>query len=90
LYGAARMDGLGKSAVITGGNDGLGREMVLALAREGWDVAFNYLAGEDKAQSLVGELQDLGRRVLAVRSDVGVKADVDAFYAAVASWGGTG
>ena len=83
------MDGLGKSAVITGGNDGLGREMVLALAREGWDVAFNYLAGEDKAQSLVGELQDLGRRVLAVCSDVGVKADVDTFYAAVAAWGGT-
>lgn len=40
------MDGFGKSAVVTGGNDGLGREMVLALAQEGWDVAFNYLSGE--------------------------------------------
>ena len=78
-----------KSAVVTGGNDGLGREMVLALARLGWDVAFNYIAGADKAESLVAEVEAVGRRALALRSDVGIKADVDAFYAAVGDWGGT-
>ncbi|MEP7007189.1 MAG: SDR family oxidoreductase [Sphingomonas bacterium] len=78
-----------KSAVVTGGNDGLGREMVLALARLGWDVAFNYLAGADKAESLVAEVEAIGRRALALRSDVGIKADVDAFYAAIGEWGGT-
>ncbi|MEO6215533.1 MAG: SDR family oxidoreductase [Sphingomonas sp.] len=78
-----------KSAVVTGGNDGLGREMVLALARLGWDVAFNYLAGADKAESLVAEVEAIGRRALALRSDVGIKSDVDAFYAAVGDWGGT-
>lgn len=78
-----------KSAVVTGGNDGLGREMVLALARLGWDVAFNYLAGADKAESLVAEVEAIGQRALALRSDVGIKADVDAFYAAVGDWGGT-
>ncbi|MEO8375552.1 MAG: SDR family oxidoreductase [Sphingomonas bacterium] len=78
-----------KSAVVTGGNDGLGREMVLALARLGWDVAFNYLAGADKAESLVAEVEAIGRRALALRSDVGIKPDVDAFYAAVGDWGGT-
>ena len=78
-----------KSAVVTGGNDGLGREMVLALARLGWDVAFNYLAGADKAESLVAEVEAIGRRAFALRSDVGIKADVDAFYAAVGDWGGT-
>ena len=78
-----------KSAVVTGGNDGLGREMVLALARLGWDVAFNYLAGADKAESLVAEVEAIGQRALALRSDVGVKADVDAFYAALGDWGGT-
>lgn len=83
------MDGTGKSAVVTGGNDGLGREMVLALARLGWDVAFNYLAGEDKAKSLVLAVQAEGRRALALRSDVGIKAEVDAFYEAVGDWGGT-
>ena len=78
-----------KSAVVTGGNDGLGREMVLALARLGWDVAFNYLAGADRAESLVAEVEAIGRHALALRSDVGIKADVDAFYAAVGDWGGT-
>ncbi|MEO9133231.1 MAG: SDR family oxidoreductase [Sphingomonas sp.] len=78
-----------KTAVVTGGNDGLGREMVLALARLGWDVAFNYLSGEDEADSLVAELEVIGRRALALRSDVGIKADVDAFYTALGEWGGT-
>jgi len=78
-----------KSAVVTGGNDGLGREMVLALARLGWDVAFTYLAGADKAESLVAEVEAIGRRALALRSDVGIKADVDAFYLALDEWGGT-
>jgi 3-oxoacyl-[acyl-carrier protein] reductase len=78
-----------KTAVVTGGNDGLGREMVLALARLGWDVGFNYLAGADKAESLIAEVEAIGRRALALRSDVGIKADVDAFYAAVGDWGGT-
>ncbi|MEO7691660.1 MAG: SDR family oxidoreductase [Sphingomonas sp.] len=78
-----------KSAVVTGGNDGLGREMVLALARLGWDVAFNYLVGADKAESLVAEVEAIGRRALALQSDVGIKADVDAFYAALGDWGGT-
>src|SRR4051812_14403038 len=78
-----------KSAVVTRGNDGLGREMVLALARLGWDVAFNYLAGADKAESLVAEVEAIGQRALALRSDVGIKADVEAFYVAVGDWGGT-
>lgn len=77
------------TAVVTGGNDGLGRAMALELAGRGWDVAFNWTTGEDKAASLVSEIEVLGRRALSHRSDVGVKAEVDAFYAALDAWGGT-
>ena len=80
------MDGSGKTAVVTGGNDGLGREMVLALARRGWDVAFNYITGAKEAESLAAQVAAIGRRTLALRSDVGIKADVDAFYEALADW----
>ncbi len=83
------MEGSSKTAVVTGGNDGLGREMVLSLARRGWDVAFNYLTGADRAKTLVEEVEAIGRRVLAHKSDVGIKTDVDAFYAALDQWGGT-
>jgi NAD(P)-dependent dehydrogenase (short-subunit alcohol dehydrogenase family) len=38
------MDAVGRTVVVTGGNDGLGREIVLALARRGWDVAFTCTA----------------------------------------------
>jgi NAD(P)-dependent dehydrogenase (short-subunit alcohol dehydrogenase family) len=62
--------------------------MALALGREGYDVAFNYTVGEEDARSLVAALEAMGRRALAHRSDVGVKAEVEAFYAEVAAWGG--
>ena len=81
------LEGSGQVAIVTGGNAGLGREMVLALARRGWDVAFNYLTGEDHAASLVVEVEAIGRRVLAHRSDVGIKIEVDDFYAALDEWG---
>ena len=76
-----------RTAVVTGGNDGLGRAAALAFARAGWDVAVAYTAGADKADGLVAEVEALGRRALTLRSDVGVKAEVDAFYAALAAWG---
>jgi 3-oxoacyl-[acyl-carrier protein] reductase len=83
------MDGSGKSAIVTGANQGLGRAMALALGRVGWDVAFNYIDGAEAADTLKSELEAMGRRALAVRSDVGIKADVEAFYEAVADWGAT-
>ncbi len=60
----------GRAALITGSSRGLGREIALELARRGCDVAINYLAREDLALGVAGEIESLGRRALCVRADV--------------------
>jgi len=66
----------GKLAIVTGGAGQLGRVMVRTLACCGADVAVHYLRSADKAAELVGEVQAMGRRSLAVSADIGLREDV--------------
>ncbi|MDD5166816.1 MAG: 3-oxoacyl-ACP reductase FabG, partial [Candidatus Omnitrophica bacterium] len=59
-----------KVAIVTGGTRGIGRAIVLELAREGADVAFTYLRSQQEAESLCGEVEKLGRRALSLQIDV--------------------
>ena len=61
----------GKVALVTGAGRGIGREIALALAAAGADVAVNDVAGEDACLSLVSEIEALGPRGLCVMGDVG-------------------
>ena len=57
-------------ALIPGGARGIGREIGLALAARGWDVALSFRRSEAEAASARATIEAAGRRALAVRCDV--------------------
>src|SRR5438477_11260057 len=60
----------GKSAIVTGGTRGIGRAILLELARRGANVAFNDLTINEEAQKLVSDLEELGAKDYAAEGDV--------------------
>ena len=60
----------GKKALITGGDSGIGRAVVLAFAREGADVAFSYLEEEEDAKVTADLVRDAGQDVFKMRGDI--------------------
>jgi len=67
----------GKSAIVTGGSLGIGTSVALALAREGCDVAINYRRHDDEAKEVVRQIEEMGRRGLAVKADVSSFTDAE-------------
>ncbi|MFB9955271.1 SDR family oxidoreductase [Cellulomonas denverensis] len=62
---------VGKRALITGGDSGIGRAVAIAFAREGADVAIAYLPEEeDDAQETVRWIREAGRRALTLPGDI--------------------
>ena len=66
----------GRTALVTGGGRGIGREIALELARGGADVAINYLVEPERAEQTAADIVSLGVRAIAVAGDVGNAADV--------------
>jgi len=71
-----RLDG--RVALVTGGGRGFGRAIAVAFGQEGADVVVNYHANATAAAEVVAALEKLGRRALAVKTDVGSERDVRA------------
>ncbi len=68
----------GEVAIVTGGKRGIGREIALAFAGAGADVAVCSRVVEDGGlESVVEEIKKLGRRSLGIQADTSRKADVD-------------
>ena len=59
-----------KVAVVTGGGTGVGHATSLLLAKHGYDVVVNYSRSRDEAEQTAAEIQQAGRRSLAVQADV--------------------
>ncbi len=58
------------SAIVTGGNSGIGRAAAVALAARGFDVGIAWHADEDRAREAVAECETHGVRALARRADL--------------------
>lgn len=65
---------LGKAAIITGGDSGIGRAVALAFAREGADVLIAYLSEDADAQETMRIVQKEGHKAIAAKGDVGDEA----------------
>ena len=60
----------GKKVLITGGTGALGKKLCEIFAREGADVAFNYLRHEARAAEVVKSIEAHGRAALAFQASV--------------------
>ncbi len=61
----------GRHALVTGGDSGIGRAAAIAYAREGADVAINYLPQEEPdAQDVIALIRREGRKAVAIPGDI--------------------
>ncbi len=74
----------GKVALVTGGANGVGRAICLALAGEGAAVAVNYHRSADEARTVVAEIEAAGGKAVAIGADVSQLEAVEALVAQVA------
>ncbi|WP_159799017.1 SDR family NAD(P)-dependent oxidoreductase [Flavobacterium sp. MK4S-17] len=80
------METKNKTALVTGGSRGLGRDMVLNLAKKGIDVVFTYNSNKAAADEVVAEIQSLGQKAIAFQLDTSNIAAFDNFYKEVTSY----
>ena len=80
-----------KIAIITGGSRGLGRNIAINLAKRGADLIFTWRVKQQDAESLIQELEVMGRKAAGFRLDTGEIPSFDGFVEEVVrtlqSWG---
>ena len=58
-----------KIALITGGSRGLGKDMAIRLAQAGHDVVVTFVTQKDAAETVVKEIEAMGRQAIALQLD---------------------
>ena len=67
-------------ALITGGARGIGRATALKLAKAGCDIAIVYYNSSDEAATLVHEIEQMGRRAIALQANVADQQSVKSMF----------
>lgn len=61
---------MAKTLLVTGGSRGIGAAVCKLAARDGYDVAFSYAGRADAAKDVVAAIEGLGRKAVAIKSDI--------------------
>ena len=66
-----------KVALVTGGNRGIGKEIALVLAEDGYDIALNYRRETEELENVKNEIELQGVNCLLVKGDVSIFEDCE-------------
>ena len=79
----------GQTALVTGGNSGIGRAIAISLGKAAANVVVNYVTKPEDAEAVADEIRSGGQRAMIAQADVGDEAQVQAMFAAAVREFGT-
>jgi len=78
--GFFRLKLIGKVALVTGANSGIGKAIAFYLAEEGADVVIDYVVNPDEANEVADQIKAMGRKSLAIKADVSNASEVKSMF----------
>ena len=80
------MENKNKTALVTGGSRGLGKNMAIAIAKKGIDLVITYNSNKEAADKVVAEIKSLGQKAMAFQLDTGNIKRFDNFIEQVSTY----
>ena len=77
----------GKTAIITGSSGQLGGQIAIDLAKAGCDCVCHYHSNKQRADDVVQQIQQMGRKAIAVGADLTDDKQIEALFAKASELG---